>query len=161
MTKSWIVVADEAIARILARSKNPDELESVEELTDPAAHAREADLNRDAQGRRAGSATHSARPNTPHRLRSTANATASAGESEKHLEAAGFARRVAEHLARARQAQRFDELRIIAAPRFLCELRKALTDDVAGCVKETLDKDLVHMTNDEIAGRLFPRQPQA
>jgi len=157
----WIVVADEAIARILACSKAPGVLDSVEELTDPLAHASNADLQRDAQGRRAGSATHSARPTTPHRLRSSANATASAGESEQHLQAADFAKRVAEHLGDALRAQRFDELSIVAAPRFLGLLRKAMRADVAGRVTREIDKDLVHLENDDIARRLFGEAPRA
>jgi hypothetical protein len=91
----WVLVADEAIARILRWPEQGDTLESVEELTDPAAHAKEGDFNRDAQGRRAGVAPHGSRQNTPHRLRSTSSVTASAGEEDRHLEAQGFARRVA------------------------------------------------------------------
>ena len=64
--------------------------------------------------------------NTPHRLRGTATVTASAGEDEQHLEAQGFARRVARHLGEAWREKRFDELRIVAAPRFLGHLRKEL-----------------------------------
>jgi protein required for attachment to host cells len=157
MTTKWVLVADEAIARILVQTRGAGALDSVEELTDPAAHAKESDLVRDAAGRRAGSATHSAGSSTPHRTRSSASATTSAGESERHLEATDFARRVATHLSVARQQRRFDELAIVAAPRFLGLLRKALADDVAGCVTQTLDKDLVHLRNEEIAARIAAR----
>lgn len=156
MSTTWVVVADEAIARILQRSARHHPLTSVEELTDPDAHARGRDLRRDAEGRRAAGATAGSRQNTPHRLMPTANVTASAGEDEQHLEAEGFARQVAEHLQQALQQKYFDELRIVAAPRFLGLLRKALSPEVERTVVEEVNKDLVHMGNDEITRRLFP-----
>lgn len=150
----WVVVADEAIARILEWPKGGEALVSVQALTDAAAHAKEGDMHRDAYGRRSGSATHSASPNPAHRLRSSANVTSSAGEDQQHLEGESFARRVSQHLAEALQQQRFDELRIIAAPRFLGQLRKELDAHVAATVTEEINKDLVHMDNAEITRRL-------
>jgi protein required for attachment to host cells/predicted transcriptional regulator len=154
----WVLVADEAIARILRWPEQGDTLESVEELTDPAAHAKEGDFNRDAQGRRAGVAPHGSRQNTPHRLRGTSSVTASAGEEDRHLEAQGFARRVAERLAEALRAKRFDELRIVAAPRFLGHLRKELDSHVEATVSQQINKDLVHAENSELTRRLFPER---
>jgi protein required for attachment to host cells len=152
----WVLVADEAIAKILRWPETGGELESVEALTDPAAHAKEADLTRDAQGRRAGVATQGSRQNTPHRLRGTASVTASAGEDEQHLEAQGFARRVAQHLAEALRQKRFDELRIVAAPRFLGHLRKELDAHVSATVTEEINKDFIHYDAAELTRRLFP-----
>lgn len=145
----WVVVADEAIARILERSGDGDELEPVEELTDAAAHAKGQDLRRDAVGRRAGMAAGGA-------LGTQGNATASAGADERHLEADGFARRVAAYLETAMHRGRYDELRLVAAPRFLGMLRKQLHPEVAKRVTESLDKDLVHMVNSDIGARVFP-----
>lgn len=120
-TKSiWVVVADEAIARFLRWPDRGDELEPVEELTDPAAHATGADL-----------------------------------EDEQHLEAEAFARSVAQRLSEHLQAQRFDELRIAAAPRFLGRLRKALSPQVAARVRSEASKDFVHLSSREITERLF------
>lgn len=143
----WVVVADEAIARILERSDD-GELEPVEEMTDAAAHAKGQDLRRDAVGRRAGSASGG--------LATQGNATASAGADERHLEADGFARRVAAYLETAMHRGLFDELRLVAAPRFLGLLRKQLHPEVAKRVTDSLDKDLVHMVNSDITARLFP-----
>ena len=155
----WVVVADEAIARILCRPQDGGDLEDVEALTDPAAHAREGDFQRDAAGRRAGTAPEGSRQNSPHRLRGTASVTASAGEEEQHLEAQGFARRVAQHLADAWREKRFDELRIVAAPRFLGHLRKELDAHVSAAVSGELNKDLIHEGNGEITRRLFAEEP--
>jgi len=151
---NWVLVADEAIARILRKPELMGDLEPVEEMTDPDAHARGADLRNDAVGRRAGSAPQGSQQNSPHRLRGTASATASAGESELHLEADGFARRVAAHLDQALQQKRFDTLKIVAAPRFLGLLRKHVSKQVAATITDTLNKDYIHMKNDEITRRL-------
>ncbi|WP_119153448.1 host attachment protein [Caldimonas tepidiphila] len=161
MKKIWVVVADEAIARILEWPQGGGELQSVEELTDPDAHASGSDLQRDAYGRRAAGVTHGARQNTPHRLNSVANIASSAGEDNQHLEAEGFARRVVQHLTEARQQGRFDELRIVAAPRFLGMLRKYINNQISPTITDEIDKDLIHMQNSEITQRLFPRPPAA
>ena len=156
----WVLVADEALARILRRPEDGGDLEDVEALTDPAAHAKEGDFQRDATGRRAGAATHGSRQNSPqHRLRGSASVTASAGEEDQHLEAQGFARRVAQHLGDAWQQKRFDELRIVAAPRFLGQLRKELDAHVTAAVTGELDKDLIHEGNGDITRRLFAGEP--
>jgi protein required for attachment to host cells len=154
--KLWVLVADEAIARILQRPEVGGELRSVEELTDAAAHSKEGELHDDAAGRRAGSATHGSRQNTAHRLRGTASVTSSAGEDARHLEAQSFARRVATHLGDALQQRRFEELQIVAAPRFLGHLRKELDARVRAVVSAELNKDLIHASNAEVTERLFP-----
>lgn len=156
MKKIWVVVADEAIARILELPDAGGELEAVEELTDPDAHASGTDLRRDADGRRSGSGTQD--PGTPNRLRNTASVTSSAGEGAQHLEAEEFAKRIAQRLAAAWQQKRFEELRIVAAPRFLGMLRKSIDPQVAKAVTDELNKDLIHMDNRELSSRLFPRR---
>lgn len=141
MPTTWIVVADEAIARIL-QSEDGHATEPVEELTHPDAHAKGADLRRDAGGRRAVAGT-------------GGNATTSAGPNERHVEAEVFSREVADYLGRAYHEHRFDELRIVAAPRFLGLLRKSLNRDLARVVSQEIDKDLVHMVDGDIAARVF------
>ncbi|MGY8527333.1 host attachment protein [Paracidovorax citrulli] len=156
MKTTWVLVADEAIARILEGQKPGEELKPVHELTDPAAHAEGADLRRDAYGRRAGSGTDQSRQNSQHHLLGPSSVTSSAGEEQQHLEAEAFARRVAEFLAESRQQGRYDELRIAAAPRFLGQLRKALPSQVTDAVVEEVNKDLIHMQARELTDRLFP-----
>ena len=51
MQTNWLIVADEAVAHIFQWQGTSRRLEEVETLTHPAAHAQEADLHRDAQGR--------------------------------------------------------------------------------------------------------------
>lgn len=152
----WVVVADEAIARILHWPEVGDELLPLEELTDPDAHARGRDLRDDAEGRRTTSGTGGV-AGDGRRLRGPSSVTASAGPDERHQEAQAFARRVAQHLGDALQQQRYGALHVVAAPRFLGLLRQLLPPAVQAVVAGTLDKELVHDTARELTARLFPR----
>ncbi|WP_343051328.1 host attachment protein [Pseudaquabacterium terrae] len=143
--KLWVLTADEAFARVLALPGHGQDLEEIELLTDAGSRADDADLRRDAYGRRAGGD-----------LRSGGNITASAGETALHQEAALFANRVAQWLAEAHQKGRFTALRIAAAPRFLGLLRKALTTAVAQVVIDDCPLDLVKLNRRELTLKLFP-----
>lgn len=138
MKTIWVLVADEAIARILQWQPGERLLDPVEELTDPVAHAYERDLRRDAFGRR------------------NSTVTASAGEDETHLAAERFAREVCDHLALAFQQGKFDVLRVVAAPKFLGLLRPAMDARVAAVVSDELNKELVHDRAADLVERLFP-----
>lgn len=142
MRTAWVLVADEAIARILEKSTD-GQLDPVEEITDPDAHAREAEFQRAPHGRRGGPGT------------GGAHATVSAGDDERHQHAQVFAGRIAERLLQHQRDGRFAELHIAAAPRMLGYLRPALAPTVAAAVVRTLDKQLVHETAPQLAQRLF------
>jgi hypothetical protein len=131
---TWVVLADEGRARILAWHAPGTDLEDVEELTDAAARADNADLRRDAFGRRASGGTGLA-----------GNVTASAGED----------------LAQAHQRHRFERLRIVAAPRFLGRLRKQLDAQVKEAVIDEIDKNLLQLDRRTLTERLFPPGPHA
>jgi protein required for attachment to host cells len=135
---TWIVIADEGRARFLSRTGPDARLAEEDELTDAGAHADNADLRRDAYGRRG------------------STVTSSAGEDKLDHEAELFARRVAERLAAAHRQHRFDELRIAAAPKFLGRLRKALDAEVAKTVVGEIDKDLLQLDRRELEDKLFP-----
>ncbi len=152
---TWVLVADEAIARLLQQPEDGSDLVPVEEMTDPAAHASNAELRDDSLGRRAGGQPASrlggGQPNT-----AEANATVSAGPDETHKEAEQFARSVAERLAERLQQHRFQHLKIAAAPRFLGLLRKALSKQVAATVTQEMDKDLIHESAADLTKRFTP-----
>ena len=71
------------------------------------------------------------------------------------MEAQDFARRVAERLKQLQQQGRYDELHLVAAPRFLGYLRKALDPQVERAVVQSLDKDLVHLDAAELTQRIL------
>jgi protein required for attachment to host cells len=136
MKTTWVLVADEAIARIFEQPPGGAALLPVEVLTDPDAHAREAEMRHDAHGRRAG------------------GATVSAADSERHQHAQLFAARIAERLTELHRQKRYDLLHILAAPRLLGYLRKALEPALADAIASTQDKDVVQETPDQLAQRL-------
>ncbi|MDT3678600.1 MAG: host attachment protein [Burkholderiaceae bacterium] len=145
---TWVVVADEGLARIFEIPGRDEDLVEVETLTFASARADAADLRRDAYGRRAGSGTLSG-----------SYPTASAGESELHREAESFARRLADWLIENKRANRYEALKIAAAPRFLGLLRRALDPQVTEAVVEELDKDLVNLDRRELTLRLGSLRP--
>ena len=151
MDATWVLLADEGRARILAMRKPGSDLDEVEELTDPAAHAHDADFRHDAYPRRGGGG--------PTRVGS--DAIGSGGEDKLDHEADLFARRIAGYLAQAHSAGRFERLRIAAAPRFLGRLRKALDPQVAKTVVDELDKDLLQLSRRDLTLKLFAGAPQA
>jgi protein required for attachment to host cells len=143
-TRRWLVVADEGVARIYEKPPMGGDLEAVTELTDEDAHAHRADLRRDAYGRRGAGG------------RSGSSVTSAASDDELHREGARFAARIAQWLAEALAQQRYDELRIAAAPRFLGQLRKALDKQVGSVVAEEIAKDFTHEGARELTERFFP-----
>ncbi|MBK9134459.1 MAG: host attachment protein [Betaproteobacteria bacterium] len=145
---TWAVVADEAIARLLERPEDDGELVAVEELTDPQAHTRESAMHHGPHGRRAGAGS-----------RAGSQATVGAGDSERHRQAQVFAARIAKRLEEHHVAGRFAALHVIAAPRLLGYLRKALEPRLASVVVGTLDKDLVQESNAQLTQRLFAPAP--
>jgi protein required for attachment to host cells len=143
-TQKWLLVADEAIARVMYVPEPAGDLEEVETMTWPSAHAKEAQLRRDAYGRRSGSDQ-----------RSGGNATESAAVEAERLEAGRFADRVAERLAECERQGLFSELTVAAAPRFLGELRKAFSPQVRQRIVHEEAKDLVHESMGDLTRRLF------
>lgn len=148
VAKQWVLVADDAIARVMRRTESGATLEEVRTFTDPLAHAREADMHRDSHGRRGDD------------RRMGGNATASAADAQKHIEAARFAQEVADWLGEAEREGNFDELTVVAAPRFLGQLRKALSPQVTQHVVAELPKDVVHESMLELTQRLFKPRDQ-
>lgn len=138
--KLWVLVADEGVARLLRLPEEGGDLEDVTTLTDAAAHADKADLRRDAEGRRGNSVT------------------SSAGVDELHQEAIGFAARVAKTLDDGFGNGEVTALRIVAAPRFLGLLRKAISPQIAKIVLDEINVDVVHESLGELTTRLFPER---
>lgn len=147
MKTTWVLVADEAIARILEKPRKGGDLVPVEELTDPDAHASESEMHRGQHGRRAafggGGGT---------------QATVSAGDSERHQHAQVFAARIAQRMAEFLREKRYDALQVVAAPRLLGYLRKAFDGNVSAAIVSSLDKDLVQESNADLTRRLFAAQ---
>jgi protein required for attachment to host cells len=75
---------------------------------------------------------------------------------------AAFAREVADRLERAASAGRFGRLVLVALPAFLGRLRPALGEQARRRLAGTLNRDLTHLPEQELAARLAEEDlPQA
>jgi len=140
MSKIWVVVADEAKARIFSVEKPVDPLVEIEVLSSTEASELEQDLVTDKAGRG---------------VSSSGNKFAFDDKSaHKEQYAIQFAKEVSKYLDKNLHAKAFGKLHLIAAPRFLGLLRKELNKGVDAVISLQLDKDLTMMEPAEIRGHL-------
>jgi protein required for attachment to host cells len=144
MTTTWIIAADASRARILQVTDRARELAEVDDLLNPEGRVHDRELISDAHPRfsgHAGGGPGSDREET------------SAAEHATEL----FAKRVGDYLDKARTAHRYDRLHLIAPPKFLGQLRKALGKEVQKMVAEELPKDLSWLNARDIQAHVASR----
>ncbi|HZQ62170.1 MAG TPA: host attachment protein [Casimicrobiaceae bacterium] len=130
MKRTWILAADGSRARIYevhAPDKTPQQ---IEEFDNPQGRAHNRDLVTDGNGRYFGKGEH------------TQGHTAPPNETAVEHEVELFAKRLAAHLEKGRVEQKFDRLRLVAAPKFLGLLRQNLTKELDKLVDESIAKDV-------------------
>jgi protein required for attachment to host cells len=136
----WILITDHVEARIWARSGR-DTPTLVEDILHPAGHLREQDLVSDEPGRmRADGRGHT-------------QAMKQRG-SARHTEQQRFAALVGERLGSALHERRFDELALVASPRWLGELREQLPSAVRAHVVAEIHHSLMHDRVEDICARV-------
>jgi len=129
MATTWIVAADESRARVLQVTDHQQRLTEVQDLENPSARRQDRELQTDAEPRFSG------RPGA-------GPASDSERQSAVEHSARTFAREVGRYLDQARIEHRFDQLVLVAPPKFLGALRKELDKEVEKLVAEELPKDL-------------------
>lgn len=125
MATTWIVAADSSRARIL-QVAGQQRLDEVENLLNPEGRMQDRELTTDADPRRHGPGSSS--------VREEPSAVAHTVEL--------FSKRIGDYLEKARTDHRFDQLVLVAPPKFLGALRKELGKEVEKLVAEELPKDL-------------------
>lgn len=136
----WIVVSDHVEARIWARRDDgPPQL--VESLLHPEGHLREQDIVSDEPGRMTA------------RGRGHTQSMQQRG-SARHTEGVHFAAAVGAHLTRALQEGLYDELALVAAPRWLGELRDHLDRRVREHIVAEVHHSLMHDRVEDVAARV-------
>lgn len=126
MPTTWIVAADSSRARIL-QVMGRERLREVEDLVNPEGRLDDRELTTDAHPRfRGTSGPGSDRQEMP------------AVEHAVEL----FAKRIGERLDKARIEHRYDQLVLVAPPKFLGRLRQELDKEVEKLVADELPKDL-------------------
>mgnify|MGYP001814559891 CR=1 FL=1 len=120
-----VIVADNARARIFTAHPTVNQLREIEGFAHPEAHLSNSELVSDAPGK----------SRNPHGSLDPATPA-------KEHEAQGFARLLARHLKELHNRQHFEQLILIASPRFLGLLRSELPDSLGQLVSLSIDKDL-------------------
>ncbi len=139
-TRTWIVLADAASARMYAPQANVRDWTLAAELSHPQSRARESELGRDKPGRvkqSAGGRSAMERP-TP----------------RKKVEMEKFARQIAEALDDALVRKAYERLVLVAPPAFLGVLRGMLAERVAQRISATIEKDYLHLDPPELRERV-------
>lgn len=141
MDKIWILVANQAEARIYSADAVPRNLILVDTLTheEGAAHAR--DLTSDLPGRvhdRMGSTRHSMEPDT--------------GVKEENRRR--FVKEMVERLESSHLRGDFDRLVLLAAPAVLGVIRKTLTSKLTKAVIKEIPKDVIGQDLEKIQAQL-------
>jgi protein required for attachment to host cells len=124
MATTWIVAADESRARVLQVTDREQRLTEVDNLLNPSGRLQDREIESDARDRFPGGNSWEPR--------------VGAVEHGNEL----FAKRVGDYLHQARQDRRYDQLVLVAPPKFLGALRKELHKEVEKLVADELPKDL-------------------
>jgi protein required for attachment to host cells len=140
-TRTWILIADGARARILENDGPGSGLNAVEGMTFHGDHASTHEILSDRAGR-----THSSVG--PGR-------SAIEGHSDPHRELKKkFAHQLADVLAQGLERNAYDRLVIVAPPTALGDLRAVLPAAVTAKVSGEVAKDLTKTPNGEVAEHL-------
>jgi protein required for attachment to host cells len=133
--KTWIVVAHRAGARFI------DEVDEALRVFDTVDFPE-------------GRSHDGLPPSDPGRASDSQRGRQEPRESAREHAASVFAGQLAGMLQQGRNAKRFDEVVLIAPPRFLGALRHALDTPTAAMVRGTLDKDYAGLDDRELLRRL-------
>ena len=134
---TWILVADESRARLFKAQAKDGQLEEIADIAHPEGRMHEGEMTRDRLPRTqesVGGARHAIEPHT-------------SVEDKVSLE---FARELAERLEHGRVDHAYDELVLVAAPRFLGVLRATIGHEVSKLVVKSIDKGITRSTPEQI-----------
>lgn len=138
---TWILVADESRARLFLAGASDGEIEEVAAMEHPEGRAHGRQLTRDepdGSHTGVGGVHHGFEPRTP--------------VHEKV--ASEFARELADLLEAGRVSHAFDQLMLVAEPKFLGMLRATLGDELSKTVVRTLSRNYTHSTPEQIRAML-------
>ncbi len=137
METQWILVAESASARLLVRAAPRGDVREIERFDHPDSRKKGHELETDRSG--------GVDQSHGHALSDSREKGAG-----QRIEADTFARRLADHLETARGRDEFEQLVLIADPRFLGMLREHLDDATLDRVITSIDKNLVKESAERI-----------
>lgn len=142
MTTTWVVIADAARARIVLSEGRNKPFRDIEQLVHGESRLRDTDRISDRPGRSFdshGEGRHAMEP----------------GTDPADQEAIRFAADIANHLRQARTGNEFDALVLVAPPRFLGLLRKAMDPGSRERVRAEIHKEFTQLDDEEIRRRIM------
>jgi protein required for attachment to host cells len=143
MATTWILVAHDAGARVFEARGFGKGLELLEAIEHPEGRLRDREIDSDRPGR-------SFRKDSGDPRR----AAMSRGEGPHDRVVSDFARALADRLQRARVANQYDHLVLVAPPRFLGLLRSTLDGPTTQLVVGSINKDLAMKNESELIEHL-------
>lgn len=134
----WLVVADGAKARFFDTNLKGEPFEELETLENERGRDRNQEMERDRPGRTV----------------SGGGQRSAYDEGDKRdIVEAQFADRVAEYLEKARNQNKYEQLVILAAPKFLGQLRNEFSDGVESAVRFEDTVNLTKASRSELQSR--------
>ncbi|MCE9625107.1 MAG: host attachment protein [Deltaproteobacteria bacterium] len=140
MSKTWIVIANDAGARLYQTEDGGKEILPLKKIPHPEGRKKDGEINSDRAGRSfdsVGGGRHAV--------------GASVGTHE--LEENRFAKELVDYLEKELQQHHFDHLALTAPPHLLGDLRKRFSETLKKSVSAELAKDFPEYMNDH---ELFP-----
>ncbi|MCX7099579.1 MAG: host attachment protein [Methylococcales bacterium] len=140
MKPTWIVVADNTLARFFTVDTESSPLEELSQLTHEKGRLLDNDLTTDIPGKIRAS-------------NGVGHAFEQATDPKRH-EAENFAKQITGSLTEALNANKFEQLVLVAGPAFLGMLRKELPETLSKRVSFSLDKSIASQSPADIRSHL-------
>jgi len=141
MKSIMIIVADSSRARFFTTDSPASPLQEIQTMAHPEGRIHEQNMVSDLPGKDSGTGS------------SGGHVYQEIIEPKQH-EIIEFAKRIANYLEQMRNAEKIISLLIVAAPAFLGELRKVISDDLNEMVVFELDKNLTQHSVEDIRNHL-------
>lgn len=141
MAKNWLIVADQANARVFSVGKPRSRLKELAQIEHPAGRLRNQRFDADRPGR-----AFQTTGNKRHALQRKVD--------PRTQQAMVFARTVADQIERARLSGELERLVLVAPPKFLGMLRGALGGAINNILQGEFPMNLTAMKPNEIRARL-------
>ena len=139
MATTWIVAADESRARVLQVAGREQKLLEIEDMINPDGRRQSRELLTDNEPRFSGHGG-LGKPGAAPTSGPPSDRQANRGPVEHAVQV--FAKVLGRYLEKARTDHRYDELVLVAPPKFLGALRQELGKEVEKLVADELPKDL-------------------
>jgi protein required for attachment to host cells len=140
-TTTWILLADESVARII-EARSLSDFREIGRIEHPAGRLHDGELVSDRPGR-----SYDSFSSTRHAIAAKTTAT--------EIEAQLFAREIANFLERAHAEKRVQRIYLVASPNFLGLLRAQLHPSVESVVVESVGKELTTIHPEEIKNHIY------